>query len=405
MAARRPPRRHQGRGRMSADLPTPASLQGGPIYLDYNATTPVDPRVVESMLPYLTTHFGNPSSSHHYAEQPRRALATARRQVAGLIGAAADEIVFSGSGSEADTLAIHGTVMAHRRPSEVQVITQVTEHPAVLEACRALHRRYGTEVTYLPVGPDGRVNPQDLAEAITPRTALVSIMTANNETGVLQPIEELAGVARQHGALFHTDAAQAVGKIPVDVGRLGIDLLTVVGHKMYAPKGVGALYVRAGVLLEPLVPGGGQERGLRAGTENVAQADRQGELAGNGHQRLQELRDLLYRRLTDYLPGRVRLTGHPARRLPGTLHISIIGVRGDDPLAATPAIAAATGSACHARSPEPSPVLLAMPHDRDQAVSALRLSLGRWTARPDVEHAADAIATAAHRMLALAAAP
>ena len=398
---------------MSADLPTPAGLQGGPIYLDYNATTPVDPRVVESMLPYLTTHFGNPSSSHHYAEQPRRALATARRQVAGLIGAAADEIVFSGSGSEADTLAIHGTVMAHRRPSEVQVITQVTEHPAVLEACRALHRRYGTEVTYLPVGPDGRVNPQDLAEAITPRTALVSIMTANNETGVLQPIEELAGVARQHGALFHTDAAQAVGKIPVDVGRLGIDLLTVVGHKMYAPKGVGALYVRAGVLLEPLVPGGGQERGLRAGTENVALAVGLGaaadladrELAGNGHQRLQELRDLLYRRLTDYLPGRVRLTGHPARRLPGTLHVSIIGVRGDDLLAATPAIAAATGSACHARSPEPSPVLLAMPHDRDQAVSALRLSLGRWTARPDVEHAADAIATAAHRMLALAAAP
>src|SRR5215813_13195614 len=197
MAARRPPRRHQGRGRMSADLPTPASLQGGPIYLDYNATTPVDPRVVESMLPYLTTHFGNPSSSHHYAEQPRRALATARRQVAGLIGAAADEIVFSGSGSEADALAIHGTVVVHRRPSDVQVITQVTEHPAVLEACRALHRRYGTEVTYLPVGHDGRVDTQHLAEAITPRTALVSIMAANNKTGVLQPIDKLARVTRQ----------------------------------------------------------------------------------------------------------------------------------------------------------------------------------------------------------------
>jgi Aminotransferase class-V len=174
-----------------ADPPTPAGLRGGPIYLDYNATTPVDPRVIEAMLPYLTTHFGNPSSSHHYAEQPRRALPTAREQVARLIGAAADEIVFTGSGSEADTLAIHGTVMAHRRPSEAQVITQVTEHPAVLEACRALHRRYGTTVTYLPVGNDGRVNPQDLAEAITPRTALVSIMTANNETGVLQPIDEL----------------------------------------------------------------------------------------------------------------------------------------------------------------------------------------------------------------------
>jgi len=398
---------------MSADLPTPVGLQGGPIYLDYNATTPVDPRVVEAMLPYLTTHFGNPSSSHHYAEQPRRALATARQQVASLIGALADELVLTGSGSEADALAIHGTVMAHRGPSEVQVITQATEHPAVLEACRALHRRYGTTVTYLPVGGDGRVDPQDLAEAITPRTALVSIMAANNETGVLQPLDELARITHQYGGLFHTDAAQAVGKIPIDVARLGIDLLTVVGHKMYAPKGVGALYVRSGVLLEPVVPGGGQEHGLRAGTENVALAVGLGvaadlarrELADDVGQRLADLRDLLYRRLNDHLPGRVRLTGHPARRLPGTLHISIIGVRGDDLLAATSAIAAATGSACHAGSQEPSPVLLAMPHDRGQALSALRLSLGRWTTRSDVERAADAIAATAHHLLALAATP
>src|SRR5215472_8723796 len=397
-----------GHPTQGTDLPAPAGLRDGPAYLDYNATTPVDPRVAEAMLPYLTTHFGNPSSGHHYAQQPRRALAAARQQVAALIGAAAEEIIFTGGGSEADALAIIGTVSANRRPAQIQVITQVTEHPAVLEACRALHRRYGTEVTYLPVRDDGRVNPQDLAEAITPRTALVSIMTANNETGVLQPIEELAGVARQHGALFHTDAAQAVGKIPVDVGRLGIDLLTVVGHKMYAPKGVGALYVRAGVLLEPLVPGGGQERGLRAGTENVALAVGLGaaadlarhELADGGPQRLQELRDLLNRRLNDHLPGRVRLTGHPARRLPGTLHISVIGVRGGDLLAATTAIAAATGSACHAHGREPSPVLLAMPQDRDQALSALRLSLGRWTTRPDVERAAEAIAMTAHRLLA-----
>jgi cysteine desulfurase len=322
---------------VSADVPAPAGLQGGPVYLDYNATTPVDPRVVEAMLPYLTTHFGNPSSGHHYAEQPRRALAAARQQVAGLIGAASDEIVFTGSGSEADTLAIHGSVMAHRRPSDVQVITQVTEHPAVLEACRTLHRRHGTEVTYLPVGSDGRVRPDDLAEALTSRTALVSIMAANNETGVLQPLDELARLARKHGALLHTDAAQAVGKIPIDVRRLGVDLLSVVGHKMYAPKGVGALYVRSGVLLEPLVPGGGQERGLRAGTENVALAVGLGaaadlarrDLADDGR-RLRELRDLLYRRLTDLLPGRVRLTGHATLRLPGTLHVGIIGVRGDD---------------------------------------------------------------------------
>ena len=198
-----------------------------------------------------------------------------------------------------------------------------------------------------------------------------------------------------------------------DAGQLGVDLLTVAGHKLYAPKGVGALYVRSGVLLEPLVPGGGQEHGLRAGTENVALAVGLGaaadlarrELADGGPQRLQELRDLLYRRLNDHLPGRVRITGHPARRLPGTLHISIIGVRGDDMLAATPAIAAATGSACHARSQDPSPVLLAMPQDHGQALSALRLSLGRWTTRSDVERAADAIAMTADHLLGLAAAP
>lgn len=227
----------------------------------------------------------------------------------------------------------------------------------MLEACCALHRRYGTEVTYLPVGHDGRVDPQDLADAITPQTTLVSIMAANNETGVMQPLDALARITCQHG--------------------------------------------------------GGQERGLRGGTENVALAVGLGdaadlarhELADDGPRRLQELRDLLYRRLNDHLPGRVRLTGRPAQRLPGTLHISIIGVRGDDLLAATPAIAAATGSACHAHSREPSPVLLAMPQDRDQALSALRLSLGRWTTRPDVERAAEAIAMTAHRLLAPTAAP
>lgn len=402
-----------GHAARRADLPTPAGLEGGPIYLDYNATTPVDPRVIEAMLPYLTIHFGNPSSGHCYAQQPRRALATARQQVARLIGASADEIVFTGSGSEADTMAIHGTVMAHRKPSNVEVITQVTEHPAVLEACRALHRRYGTQVTYLPVGPDGRVDPHELAEAITPRTVLVSIMAANNETGVLQPLDKLARITRQHGALFHTDAAQAAGKIPVDVARSGIDLLTVVGHKIYAPKGVAALYVRSGVLLEPVIPGGGQERGLRAGTENVALAVGLGaaadlvrdELADDRPQRLRELSCLLHRRLNDHLPGRVRLTAHPAQRLPGTLHITITGVRGDDLLAATPAIAAATGSACHTHSQEPSPVLLAMPQDRGQPLSALRLSLGRWTTRRDVERAARAIAITAHRLLTATAMP
>ena len=381
-------------------------LAGGPIYLDYNATTPVDPQVADAALPYLTTQFGNPSSAHGYAAQPRRAIAAAREAIAALIGAAPGEIVFTAGGSEADTLAIRGAVLARGAPAGAQVITQPTEHPAVLETCAALARLRGAEVTYLPVGADGRVDPRALAAAITPITVLVSIMTANSETGVLQPIRELARIAREHGVLFHTDASQAVGKIGIDVRALGVDMLTIAGHKMYAPKGIGALYIRAGVQLEPLVYGGGQERGLRSGTENVALTVALGaaarlaaaELACGGPQRLRELRDLLHRRLDEQLPGLVRLNGHPAERLPGALNISITGVRGDQLLAATPGIAAATGSACHAGSAEPSPVLLAMGHDKDRASSALRLTTGRWTTRDDAEAAAAAIADTARRL-------
>ena len=379
-------------------------LQGGPIYLDYNATTPVDPRVVKAALPYLTSQFGNPSSIHQYAGQERGALAGAREALASLIGAQPADVVFTGGGSEADNLAIRGTVLA--AGARAHVITQATEHPAVLETCAALARLHGTRISYLPVGSDGRVEPRSLAAAIAPDTRLVSIMTANSETGVLQPIAELARIAREHGVLFHTDAAQAAGKVPLDVTALGVDLLTVVGHKMYAPKGIGALYVRPGVHLEPVIYGGAQERGLRAGTENVALAVALGEAAklaaaelASGRPRgLRELRDLLNRRLDELLPGRVLLNGHAALRLPGTLNVSIAGVRGHELLAATPAIAAATGSACHEGSAEPSPVLLAMGHDNDRALSALRLSLGRWTTAADVEAAATAIAESARRL-------
>jgi len=384
--------------------PRHPGLEGGPIYLDYNATTPVDPRVVKAALPYLTSQFGNPSSAHRYAGQPRGALASARDALASLIGAQPADIVFTGGGSEADTLAIRGAVLA--AGARAHVITQATEHPAVLETCAALARLHGARVSYLPVGSDGRVEPRSLADVIAPDTGLVSIMTANSETGVLQPIAELARIAREHGVLFHTDAAQAAGKIPLDVTALGVDLLTVVGHKMYAPKGIGALYVRPGVRLEPVICGGGQERGLRAGTENVALAAALGEaaqiaaeeLASGGPQHLGELRDLLHRRLDELLPGRVRLNGHPEGRLPGTLNVSIEGACGHELLAATPAIAAATGSACHEGSPEPSPVLLAMGYDEDRALSALRLSLGRWTTAADVEAAAMAIAETARRL-------
>lgn len=380
-------------------------LDCGPIYLDYNATTPVDPRVAEAALPYLTHHFGNPSSGHAYAERPRHALAEARRRLADLIGAQPDEVLFTAGGSEADALALRGTVLTH--DPGAHIITQATEHPAVLETCHALERLHGTQVTYLPVDRDGRVDPQALADALTPRTVLVSIMAANNETGVLQPLTELARIAHDHGVIFHTDAAQAVGKIHVDVRELGVDMLSVAGHKMYAPKGIGALYLRSGLRLEPLVHGGGQERGLRAGTENIALAVALGAaahlaeatLADGAADGLRTLRDLLHQRLAALLPDLAHLNGHPDHRLPNTLNISIGDVAGDDLLAATPAIAAATGSACHTGSPQPSPVLLAMGHHPERALSALRLTLGRWTSRHQIEQAAEHIAASAHHLL------
>ncbi|MCF3172020.1 cysteine desulfurase [Streptomyces sioyaensis] len=383
-------------------LPVPAGPAGGPLYLDYNATTPLDPRVTAEMMPYLTEWFGNPSSDHAYADRPRKGLARAREQVAALIGAEPAEIVFTASGSEADQLALRGAVLASavRRP---HVITQVSEHPAVLETCRALARLHGVRVTCLPVDSDGLVAPSALAAALDEDTVLVSVMAANNETGALQPIAELAALAHEHGALFHCDAAQAAGKIPLDVGELGVDLLTVVGHKMYAPKGTAALYVRDGIRLEPVVYGGGQERGWRAGTENVALAVALGtaaQLAGDAldageAQRLAELREDLHARLERGLPGRVRRNGPAAGRLPNTLNVSIDGVRGHDLLAAVPGLAASTGSACHSGRHTPSPALSAMGIGPERALGALRLSLGRWTTAADMRSAAALITSAA----------
>jgi len=382
----------------------------GPIYLDYNATTPVDPRAVDALLPYLGEHFGNPSSGHAFGLEPHAAIDRARGRVATLIGARPDEIVFTGSGSESDALAIRGAVLtaltdrAERWASgPPHVVTQATEHPAVLAACHALTRVHGVEVTYLPVDADGLVSPDEFAGALTDRTVLATIMQANNETGVVQPIAELAAIAHAAGALFHTDAAQTVGKIPVDVTCVGVDLLTLVGHKMYAPKGVAALYVRSGLRIEPLIAGGGQERGLRAGTENVALITALGtaadlaaaDLAAGEPNRLAGLRDTLRERLEGALPGRVHVNGHPSRRLPHTLNLRIDGVAGDTLLAAVPEIAASTGSACHTGDPTPSPVLEAMAQPETLALGALRLSLGRWTTDADVRRAADLLVEAA----------
>ncbi|WP_086729903.1 cysteine desulfurase family protein [Streptomyces carpinensis] len=377
-------------------------LVGGPVYLDYNATTPVDPRVADAMAPHLTAHFGNPSSTHTYGAEPRRALATARAQVAGLIGARPGEIVFTASGSEADLLALRGAVLASGR-AHPHVITQATEHPAVLATCQALERFHHARITVLPVDHEGLLDPAALAAALDEDTVLVSVMAANNETGALQPVKELAGIAHRAGALFHCDAAQAAGKIRLHVRELGVDLLTLVGHKMYAPKGAAALYVRDGVPLEPVVYGGGQENGLRAGTENVTLAVALGtaarlaaeDLASDIPSRITCLRDDLHRRLADALPGRVRLNGPQERRLPNTLNISIRGAAGHRVLDQAPQVAASTGSACHSGTHTPSPVLSAMGLEPARALEAIRLSLGRWCTPDEITAAARALATAA----------
>src|SRR5436190_4822977 len=377
---------------------THPGLQEGPVYLDYNATTPVDPVVVEAMLPYLSTYFGNPSSTHRYGHIAHRVVDNARQQVAGLLGCTAGEIIFTGGGSESDNLAIRGVALA-RRASGNHIITQVTEHPAVLKTCNALERLHGLRITYLPVDAYGRVSSADVEAAIDGQTILVTIMHANNESGTLQPIAEIAEIAHRHGVLVHTDAAQSVGKIPTRVEDLGVDLLTVAGHKLYAPKGIGALYVRRGVQLEPVIYGGGQESGHRAGTENIAHMVALGaasmlaqEQLEESQPRLKRLRDRLEQRLAEFLPGSVYLNGHRSERLPNTLNLSVDRVIGEEVLAATPEIASSTGSACHEGSTDPSAVLMAMGLSRERALGALRLTLGRWSTEDEVERAARLLA-------------
>lgn len=392
-----------------------------PVYADYNGTTPVDPRVFDAMVPFLSAHFGNPSSSHGFGTAPAEAVALARARIASLIGAASDdEIVFTGSGTEADHLAIRGVLRAALSTSDTggpnpatgsrtaearpHIVIQETEHPAVLAAAEVVAEN-GVDVTTLPVDSDGLVGTASLARALRPSTVLVSIMHANNETGAIQPIAALARTARAAGVLFHTDAAQSVGKVPVDVDELGVDLLTVVGHKLYAPKGVGALYVRAGTRIQALLPGGGQEGGLRGGTENVAGIVAFGEaarlagedLGGGGPERMRRLRDELEAGLAELLPGRVLLNGPRDARLPQTLNVSIAGARGVDVLSGTASVAASTGSACHAGTDAPSPVLTAMGMGGGRAMGALRLSLGRWTTAEDVRRIAEALAAQVDR--------
>ncbi|HET8913831.1 MAG TPA: cysteine desulfurase family protein, partial [Ktedonobacteraceae bacterium] len=293
----------------------PAGLKDGPIYLDYNATTPVDPQVLEVMWPYFQQHFGNPSSTHVYGSVAHEGVDRARQQVASLLGSEAKDIIFTGGGSEGDNLAIRGAALTANRGKHI--ITQVTEHPGSLNICRALSRLHGFQVTILPVDRSGLVDPAAVEAAIMPETCLITIMHANNETGTLQPIAEIAEIAHRHGVLMHSDAAQSVGKIPTRLDELPVDLLTIAGHKVYAPKGIGALYVRQGLQLEPIIYGGGQEAGRRAGTENIAYIVALGaacmaaqEQLVESQGRLRQLRDLLQRRLEASLPGSVHLNGH-----------------------------------------------------------------------------------------------
>ena len=373
-------------------------LERGPIYLDYNATTPIDPVVVAAMLPYLSEHFGNPSSSHSYGHVAHKAVDAARAQVAQLLGCTAKEITFTGGGSESDNLAIRGIALAYQNKGN-HIITQITEHPAVLQTCHALERLHGFRVTYLPVDRSGRVSIEEVEAAIDNKTVLITIMHANNETGTLQPIAEIAKIARKHGVLLHTDAAQSAGKIPVRVEELDVDLLTIAGHKLYAPKGIGALYGRQDLNLEPVIYGGGQESGRRAGTESVAHMVALGtacllaqEHLSENETRLRSMRDNLQRLIKQCAPGHVHLNGHVTERLPNTLNISVDGVNGEEVLAITPEIASSTGSACHEGSTDPSPVLMAMGFSRERALGAMRLTLGRWSTEEEIARAARLLA-------------
>jgi cysteine desulfurase len=368
-----------------------------PVYLDYNATTPVDPRVFKAMLPYLSDDFGNPSSVHALGVRARDAVETARVQVAGLIGAAPDEIVFTGGGTEASNIAIRGAVRIDG--SRGDLVTTTIEHPAT-EACCAFLEGEKHKVTRVEAQPNGLVDPTHIDAAIDGKTALVTIIHAQNEIGTVQPVTEIAATARRRGTFTHADAAQSVGKIPVDAKKLGVDFLSIAGHKLYAPKGVGALYVRRGVELPPLLLGAGQERGRRPGTENVAFIVALGEacrIAGmlleNEQRRLSELADKLFAGLKREIT-QIVLVGHAAQRLPNTVNVLVPNVSGRQLLENCPRVMASTGSACHADSEEPSTVLTSLGIPRHQALGAVRLSLGRATTEHEVTAAAAALAEA-----------
>ncbi len=365
-----------------------------PIYLDYNATTPLGPGVVDAMLPFLQGFFGNPSSNHAMGRACQEAIEDARGKIALLLGADQDEVVFTSGGTESNNLAIQGVMLQDAPLPTGHLIVSAIEHPAVAEP--ALHlQRLGYEVSVVPCESDGRVDPAEVEAAIRPETRMVSIMHANNETGVIQPIAEIAEICHDHEVLLHTDAAQTVGKIPTFVDELGVDLMTVAGHKMYAPKGIGALYVRRGIQIDPLLRGAAHEAGLRPGTENVASIVGMGHAAGwvlknleASGQKMARLRDRLEAELGGEIGTGLTVLGRSAPRLPNTASLCFPDVVGAELLARVPEICASTGSACHSGTVGMSPTLAAMKIPPEQARGAVRLSLGWGNTPQEIERAA-----------------
>jgi cysteine desulfurase len=370
-----------------------------PIYLDYNATSPHDPEVIAAMRPFLEEEFGNPSSSHYYGHKPRQAVIQAREQVASLLNCKPREIIFTSGGTEANNHAIIGVAEAFSQEGN-HIVTSQIEHPAVLSVCAYLQKN-DFEITCLPVDEYGLVNPADVAAAITSRTLLITIMHANNEVGTIQPISEIAQIAKQRDVLLHTDAAQSVGKIPVEVDNLGVDMLSIAGHKIYAPKGVGALFIRNGLKLSNLMQGAGQESGVRPGTENVLEIVGLGkacEIAKRDLEQnmthMQQMRDRLYEGLKTNC-GDTRLNGHLQKRLPNTLSISFAGLEANRLLDAIgPEVAASAGAACHSDTIEVSGVLQAMNVPLNWAKGTLRLTTGRRTTAADIDRAIEVIGRA-----------
>lgn len=379
-----------------------------PVYLDYNATTPIDPEVAAAMQPYLVEHFGNPSSGHIYGRRTHEAIASARQQVASLLQCDPEEVIFTSGGSEANNYAIKGVAWAQRNRGN-HIITSTIEHPAVIEVCKYLETK-GFEVTYVPVDTDGMIDMQALTRAIRSETILITVMHANNEVGTIQPIAEIARISRSRHILLHTDAAQSVGKISTSVDALGVDLLTVAGHKVYAPKGIGVLYIRRGTQIEKLIHGADHEYNHRAGTENVLCMVGLGkaceiaarDLATNmAH--MQRMRDRLEEGIRQRIKA-LKINGHADHRLPNTLSISFPHLEANQLLDGMASVAASSGAACHSGDVTVSAVLAAMQVPLEYAMGTLRFSTGRMTTAADIDHAVAVVADVVQHLAATAAA-